>query len=152
MSQRLATIRGRIDEVLGGDANDRVAERLAEHGYEGSRDRVRRYRGGHAAKIDAEFVAAVALAYNVSPAWLLLEEGPRERKASPWAGVERVSGAELESLQALLDQATGTVRELRARYSDAIPDADAGRMVPGEAGASLPPPAAQDPPSGERQG
>lgn len=62
----------RLQLLFLGRTLDEVCSDLAEGGYTTSRDTVRRYKEGEAQRIDAAFLAAVCVVYDVDPAWLLL--------------------------------------------------------------------------------
>lgn len=74
------TLAGRLDRVFGRLRNEEVAERMTEAGLDTSKETVRRYRGGHAERITADFVAMTARLFGVDLEWLMT--GVRRPNAS----------------------------------------------------------------------
>ncbi|MDQ3045141.1 MAG: hypothetical protein M3R06_08330 [Chloroflexota bacterium] len=93
--------------MFGRLTNEEVVGVLATVGQEVSKDTVRRYRGGLAERIAADFVADVARAFQVNPAWLLTGEGEmkpaRAEDQGRGGSVASISDGERLQILTLLD-------------------------------------------------
>lgn len=122
----MSTIAHRLAEVRAGAGLGvrPFAERVTEAGYKVSYGAVSAYeREEGTEKIPAGYIAAVCDAFGVSPEWLLLGVGPRER-----AGEDAESSARLLAAD-LLEDIAARLRSGSAQAAREIP-AEAYRYAP----------------------
>lgn len=128
--ERVSTIAHRLAEVRAraGLGVRPFAERVKEAGYPVSYGAVSNYeREAGPEKIPAGYLAAVCEAFRVSPEWLLLGVGPRER-----AGEDAESPARHLAADMLEDLAAQLRREAGAPAPEIPPEAFRPEARPGE--------------------
>jgi hypothetical protein len=115
-----AGMASRLDRALGARNNAEVAAAVSAAGFKCTGELVRRYRAGLVVRMDADFFAALARAYRISPEWLLIGEGPQMR------GGQDAAAEAMNRIAALVDR-------YREGVGSTEPAADADVISPGAA-------------------